>query len=299
MSMDQHRGLSRREALIRGAALYVSTTASTIPSPRSASVKDLVERATRRRRVLRNGVPPPVNPEIDSANLPLNSYEAVLQTAAQSAALAAEAKKLGRQALRDDDRETLECLIWDLERDAGYAQFYWHEFPLGYFGSELNILTLQLPTPPATGEADRFLQKVRQAPAYVDGIRERLDGQLQRRLTAPRAEGVRAYDQFTIEAKEVAATIHANADALAAQPGGGSAAREARLVTAGPLAEALARLGDTIRSDYVPALGEQAKIARAADAPEYFRELARLRISDDLGLAETYQHARDRRIETR
>jgi uncharacterized protein (DUF885 family) len=197
--------------------------------------------------------------------------------------------------LSEDDQETLDCLIWDLERDAGHARFYWHEFPLAYVGSELATLTfLSFPASPARGDQAEFVQKIRQVPAYVDAIRERLNGQLQRMLTAPRAEGVRAYDQFEVEAKEVAAAIHRNAGAIAAQPGGASPAREAQRIAEGPLADAFDRLGDAIRTDYVPALSEQAKLAHAADAPEYFRELSRLRISDDLGLAATHQRARDR-----
>ena len=294
-SIDQRRGLSRREALVAGGSLFLGATAPVLGSQSKATVNGLVERATRRRRALRDGALPPVAPEIFSADLPLNSYEATLEAAAQSAALAAEGKKLRRQQLTEDDRDTLECLIWDLERDAGYARFYWHEFPLGYSGSQLGLLTfLSFPAPLPASEQDGFLQKVSQTPAYVDTICERLIGQLRRGLTAPRAEGIRAYDQFIVEAKEVAAAIQRNADALAAGPGGAAVAREARHVADGPLAEAFGRLGDVIRSDYIPALAEQAKMTLAADAPDYFRELARLRISEDLGLQETYQHARDR-----
>jgi uncharacterized protein (DUF885 family) len=257
-------------------------------------VDDLARRTMGRRRALRDGALPPVAAEIVSANLPLNSNEATLEAAAQSAALAAEAKKVGRQRLSKDDRDTLDALIWDLERDAGYARFYWHEFPLGYSGSELSTLTfLSFGAPPIAGDQDGFLQKVRQTPAYVDAIRERLDGQLQRGLTAPRAEGIRAYGQFMVEAKEVAAAIHRNAEVVAAQDGAESIAREAHRIADTALAEAFGRLKDSIRTDYIPALGEQAKITRATDATDYFRELARLRISDDLDLAETYQRARD------
>lgn len=293
--MGQHRGLNRREALIAGGSVCLAAAAPAIRPRSDTTVNELVERATGRPRALRDGALPPVLPEIAGANLPLNSHEATLETAAQSAAFAAEARKLRRQQLSEDDRETLDCLIWDLERDAGYARFYWHEFPLGYSGSELALLTfLSFPAPPAVGEQAGFLQKVRQAPAYVDAIRERLKGQLQRGLTPPRAEGIRAYDQFMVEAKEVAAAIHRNAEAVAAQTGGASVAREAQQIADGALAEAFGRLGNTIRTDYVPALSDQAKITRAADAPEYFRELSRLRISEDLGLEETYRHARDR-----
>jgi uncharacterized protein (DUF885 family) len=293
--MSQDRGLNRREALAAGAALSLAAKASALGPGPSLTVNDLVQKATDRRRALRDGALPPVMPEIISANLPANSHEATLEAAAQSAALAAEARKLSRRRLSDDDRDTLDCLIWDLERDAGHARFYWHEFPLGYSGSELGLLTFQsFPAPPAAREQIGFVQKVRQAPAYVDGIRERVMGQLERGLTAPRAEGARAYDQFMVEAKEVAATIHRHAEAVAAQPGGAPAAREAQRIADGPLADAFGRLRETIRGDYVPALAEQAKITRAPDAPAYFRELARLRISDDLGLVETLERARGR-----
>lgn len=288
------RGLDRREAFIAGASLCIAGTASARAFPQSSTVNELVERATHRRRALRDGVPPVVADEIAGANLPLNSHEATLEVAAQSAALAAEARRLGRQGLSEDDRDTLECLIWDLDRDAGLARFHWHEFPLGYSGSQLATLGLLLTAPRSIEERAGFLQKVRQAPAYVDAIRERLEGQLQRGLTAPRAEAERAYDQFVVEAKEVAARIHQSAEAVAAQPGGASAAREAQQVADGALAAAFARLEDKIRTAYVPALGEQAKVTRAADAPDYFRELARLRVSDDLDLSETYLRARDR-----
>lgn len=292
--MERHTGLSRRQALVAAAAVCASTSASAFPSDATASVKELVEKATHRRRALRDGAFAPIASEVAGANLPLNSHEATVEAAAQSAALAGEAKRLRRRQLSEDDRDTLDCLIWDLERDAGYARFYWHEFPLGYSGSQLSILTLVLPAPTSSEEEAGFLQKVRQTPAYVDSIRERLEGQLQRGLTAPRAEGVRAYDQFLSEAKEVAATIHRNAEGVAARPGGASAAREARQITNGPLADALGRLGETIRTNYIPALAEQAKVTRAPDAWEYFRELARLRVSDDLGISETYLHARHR-----
>ena len=293
--MGQQKGLNRREALVAGGSVCLAATAPALRPASNATVNELVEKATGRPRALRDGALPPVLPEIGNANLPLNSYEATLDAAAQSAALAAEGRKLRRQQLSEDDRDTLDCLIWDLERDAGYAPFYWHEYPLGYLGSELALLTfLSFPASPAPGEQAGFLQKVRQAPAYVDAIRERLKGQLQRGLTPPHAEGIRAYDQFMVEAKEVAALIHRNAEAVAAQPGGASVAREAKQIADGSLAEAFGRLGDTIRTHYVPALGDQGKITRAADAPEYFRELARLRISEDLGLEETYQHAQDR-----
>lgn len=257
-------------------------------------MNDLAEKATHRRRAVRDGALSPVAPDVAGANLPLNSHEATVDAAAQSAALAIEARKLRHEPMSDDDRDTLECLIWDLERDAGLARFYWHEYPLGYSLSQLAILTLELSTPPAAEERVSFVEKVRQAPAYVDGIRERLTGQVQRSLTPPRAEGVRAYEQFMAEAKEVAATIYRNADAIAAQPGGGSVASEARQIADRALADAFARLQGAIRTHYVPALSEQAKLTRAPDAPDYFRELGRLRISDDLGLAETYREARER-----
>ena len=293
--MGQQKGLNRREALIAGGSVCLAASASGLRPASNATVNELVEKATGRPRALRDGAVPAVLPEIAAANLPLNSYDATLEAAAQSAALAAEARKLRRQQLSEDDRDTLDCLIWDLERDAGYARFYWHEFPLGYLESELGLLTFQaFPAPPEAGEQAQFLQKVRQTPAYVDAIRERLNGQLQRGLTPPRAEGVRAYDQFMVEAKEVAATIHGHAQAVGAQPGGASVAREAQQIAHGPLAEAFGRLGDTIGRDYVPNLSEQAKLTRAADAPQYFRELSRLRISDDLGLEETYRRARAR-----
>ena len=293
--MRQRRDLDRREALIAGGSLFVAAAASASPRPPGAAVRELVEKATSRRRALRDGLTPVVSPEIDAANLPLNAREATAEAAAQSAAMAAEARRLARQPLSEDDRDTLECLVWDLERDTGLAGFHWHEFPLGYFASQLSTLTLAFAAPRASAEGQAgFLQKVRQAPAYVDAIRERLQGQLQRGLTAPRAEGERAYDQFTTEAQEVAASIHRSADAVAAQPGGAAAAREARQIADGALAQALARLGETIRADYVPALTDQAKVTRAADAPDYFRELARLRVSDDLGLSETYHKARER-----
>jgi len=292
--MSQRGGLDRREAFIAGASFCLAGTPPARAFPRSPTVNDLVEKAMRRRRALRDGAPPVVVDEIDGANLPLNSHEATLEVAAQSAAMAAEAKRLGRQQLSEDDRDTLECLIWDLDRDAGLAKFYWHEFPLGYFGSQLSTLSLLFAPPRSIEERAGFLQKVRQAPTYVDAIRERLAGQLQRGLTAPRAEAERAYDQFMVEAKEVAARINRSAEAVAAQPGGASVAREARQVTDGALAAAFARLEGAIRTDYVPATGEQAKVTRAADASGYFRELARLRVSDDLDLSETYQKARDR-----
>lgn len=291
--MTQNSGLNRREALIAGAALCVSKRASAVAPAAKSTVNDLVQRATHRRRALRDGALAPVTPEIASANLPLNSYEDTLEAAVQSARLAEEAKRLRSQVVSEDDRDTLECLIWDLERDAALGQFYWHEFPLGYSGSQLAILSLLFPLSP-TGEQEAYLQKVRQAPAYVDAIRERLSGQLKRGLTAPRAEGVRAYDQFLIEAKEVSAIIHRYAEAFAAQPRGASLAREAQQITDRALAEALGRLGETIRTNYIPALSEQAKLTRAADAPQYFRELALLRTSDDLRLSKTYQHARER-----
>ena len=292
--MHQFEALSRRDALIACGSLCVAARASALPSPPAASVNDLVEKATNRRRAVRDGSLSPVGSEIASANLPLNSHGATVDAAAQSAALAIAAKKLRRQTMSEDDGDTLECLIWDLERDVGLARFYWHEYPLGYSLSQLAMLTLQFSAPPAAKEQAGFLQKVRQAPFYVDGIRERLIGQLERGLTPPRAEGIRAYDQFMIEAKEVAAAIHRNADAIAAQPGGGSAASEIRQVADGPLARAFGRLGAVIRTDYVPALSEQARLALAPDAADYFRELGRLRISDDLGLTETYRKARER-----
>ena len=285
--MDQYAGLSRREALIAGAALCASTRASTVAPSANPTVNDLVQKATHRRRALRDGAFGPVAPEIASANLPLNSHEQTLEAAALSGAVAQEAKRLRSQVLSEDDRDTLECLIWDLERDANLARFYWHEFPLGYSGSQLAILSLLLPLSP-TGEQEAFLRKVRQTPAYVDAIGERLRGQLKRVLTAPRAEGVRAYNQFLIEAKELTATIRRNVEAISAQPGGALVAAEAQQITDRALAGALGRLGETIRTNYIPALSEQARITRAADAPEYFRELARLRISDDLGLSNTY-----------
>jgi uncharacterized protein (DUF885 family) len=293
--MDRKLDLNRREALVAGGTLCLGAAAPALRPKSNATVNGLVEKAIGRRRALRDGALPPVTPEIVGANLPLNSYEVTLEAAAQSAALAAQARKLGRHQLSEDDRDTLDCLIWDLERDAGYAPFYWHEFPLGYVGSELALLTfLSFPASPAVGEQAGFLQKVGQVPAYVDAIRGRLKGQLQRGLTPPRAEGVRAYDQFMVEAKEVAAVIHRSAEAVAAQPGGAPVAREAQRIADGALADAFERLRDTVRTDYVPALDGQAKVTRAVDAPEYFRELARLRISDDLGIEETYQHARDR-----
>jgi uncharacterized protein (DUF885 family) len=257
-------------------------------------VSELVDRATGRRRALRDGALPPVAAEIASANLPLNSHEATLETAARSAVLAAEATKLRQRQLSEDDRDTLECLIWDLERDAAHSRFYWHEFPLGYFGSELSTLSLLFSGPPSADGQQAFLQKVRQAPAYVDAIRERVRGQVQRGLTAPRAEGIRAYGQFMVEAKEVADAIGRSADAIAAEPAGASLAREARQVVERDLAAAFERLKDTIRRQYVPSLRDQAMVTSAADAPDYFRELARSRVSEDLGLGDTHQEAIDR-----
>jgi uncharacterized protein (DUF885 family) len=290
MIMKHREGLDRREALLAGGALCIAGRASA----QNSAVRELVDRATGRRRALRDGAAPVMSVEIARSNLPLNSHEATLEAAAQSRALAAQAKGLARRPISEDDRDTLECLIWDLERDAGVARFYWHEFPLGYSGSQMATLSFQFAAEPSPQDQAQLLQKVRQAPSYVEAIRERLTGQLQRGLTAPRAEGERAWDQFMVEAKEVAARLHRNADAVAAQPAGAALAREIRQVSDGALAEALARLGETIRADYVPALDEQAKVTRAGDAPDYFRELSRLRLSEDLGLAEAYERARDR-----
>jgi len=292
--MNRRPGLDRREALVAGGALCLAGAASALPGPPSAAVSGLVDRATRRRRALRDGAFPVMTPEIAAANLPFNAHEATLEAAAQSSAMAAEARRLARQPMSEDDRDTLECLTWDLERDAGLARFYWHEFPLGYSGSQLATLSLQFAAPASADGQAAFLQKVRQAPSYVDAIRERLDGQLQRGLTAPRAEGARAYDQLLVEAGEVAANIHKTAEAVAAQPGGASAALEARKVADGALAEAFGRLQDAVRTDYLPALGDQAKVTRAAGSADYFRELARLRVSEDLELSETHRQARDR-----
>ena len=292
--MDRYPGLNRREALAAGGSLCLAATSAALPPKAKPGVSELVDRATRRRRALRDSAIPPVTPEIADSNLPLNSHEGTLEAAAQSAALAAEARRLAREPMSEDDRDTLDCLLWDLDREAGYARFYWHEFPLGYSGSQLAILGLLFPQPPAPLEPGAFVQKVRQAPAYVDAIRERLNGQTRRDLTAPRAEGLRAYGQFMTEAKEAANAIHRKAGALAANPGGTSAAKEARQIADGPLAAALDRLGDTIRSDYIPVLGEQGKLARAADAPDYFRELGRLRIPEELRIDESHQEARYR-----
>src|SRR4051812_10797800 len=161
--MNDHWDLTRRGALIAGGSLCLGTKTSVMRPGWSTIVDDLARRTMGRRRALRDGALPPVAAEIVSANLPLNSNEATLEAAAQSAALAAEAKKVGRQRLSKDDRDTLDALIWDLERDAGYARFYWHEFPLGYSGSELSTLTfLSFGAPPIAGDQDGFLQKLRQ-----------------------------------------------------------------------------------------------------------------------------------------
>jgi uncharacterized protein (DUF885 family) len=292
--MNQRRGLDRREALIAGGALCVAASAPPPARSQGSAVSGLVEKATRRRRALRDGAFPAVTRDIAGANLPLNGHEATLDAAAQSQAMAAEARRLGRQPMSEDDRDTLDCLIWDLERDAGLARFYWHEFPLGYSGSQLSTLSLQFAAPASPEDWPGFLRKVRQAPAYVEAIRERLNGQLQRGLTAPAAEGARAYDQLLVEAREVTANIQKAADAIAVQPGGGSLAREARKIADGALAEAFARLEAAVRMDYLPALGDQAKVTRAEGAADYFRELARLRVSEDLDPAETYGQARER-----
>jgi uncharacterized protein (DUF885 family) len=292
--LNQLGALNRREALIAGGSLCLAAAGPEIALAGRQSVHELVNRAIGRRRSLRDGVPTVVSPEIAAANLPLVSHEATLDAAAQSSVLATQAKELRHHRLSADDRDTLECLIWDLERDAGIARFYWHEYPMGFVGSELSTLTLQFLAPPAADQHAPFLQKLGQASAYVDGIRERLSGQLTRKLTAPRAEGVRAYEQSLVEAKEVAATVRRAAQGLAAQNGGASAAQEAQRIVGGPLAEALGRLCDMIRTDYVPALEERAGIIRAPDVDDYFRELARVRVSDELTLEDTNHKARER-----
>src|SRR4029078_4853425 len=64
-------------------------------------------------------------------------------------------------------------------------------------------------------------------------------------------------------------------------------------IVGGPLATAFAELGETLEHPYVPALSEQSRMARAAEAPGYFRGLGLARISDEFDLAEIHDTARE------
>lgn len=285
---DDVKGLSRREVLGAAAAAISVTAAGPIgKSQPSVQLDKLVELATDRPRALRDGSMPYVTHEIQRARLPINSHEGTQDVAARSAALARQARSLRSTNLSPAEQDTLETLIWDLDCDVELARFYWHQFPLGYSASQLSSLNFGFLAPPPAAEASEFLERVRQAPAYVDGIRERLKGQIQRGLTAPRAEGVRAFDQFQVEAKEVEASIRKCADAVHSP----AIKREVAQILSGALAVAFTRLSDTIKDEYIPALNEQAKMTRSPDANEFFRAMTKVRTSDAIDLQTAHEAA--------
>ena len=281
--------LTRREALCAGSTLCLAAALPAQSDPPGAAVARLLAEATAKPRAMRDGSPPFSDPDGQKGHLPDNSHDFATATAVRSKALANRAKHLRGRHLSQQDRETLEALIWDLERDAGLAPFYFHEFPLGYSGSQLASLNLHFITTPADPDPAEYLARVRQVPAYVDNIRFRLLGQVERGLTVPRAEAVRALDQLRIETKELAATLRAATD-KGASP---AFQRDVQQFVEGPLAKAFAALEETLRQRYIPRLTERSRMALAEDAPAYYRQLSQARVSDDLDLASTHETAKD------
>ena len=285
--------LTRRDALYAGTSFCLAASFPVGSIAAGNPVDLLVAEAMRAPRAMRDGGRPYSDPAGQKGRLPDNSYDYAVETAKRSRTVAGHARHLRAAHLSTPDRETLEALIWDLDRDVGLAPFYYHEFPLGYSSSQLASLTLQFFPPPGP-DAAGYLARARQAPAYVENIRRRLLGQLELGLTAPRAEGIRALEQFRTESGEVSKALLAAADSAEKGNAGDQAfGRELTQIVGGPLATAFAELGETLEHRYVPALSEQSRMARAEDAPGYFRELALARISDEFDLAGIHDTARE------
>lgn len=279
--------VTRREALYAGTSVCLAASLPSIGA--SDTVAAVVAEATRLPRAMRDGARPYSDTTGQEGHLPDNSRDYAVETARRSRSAAARARRLRATRFSPADRETLDTLLWDLERDVALAPFYYHEFPLGYSNSQLASLTLQFLAPPAKDEGDEYLARARQAPAYVDNIRLRLLGQLERHLTVPRAEGERALEQFRKESKEVAATLAAAAKGELRNSAFG---RDLNGIVAGPLAAAFAALGETLERKYIPTLTDQSRVAGAEDSSHYFRELMNARLSDPLDMETMHEAAK-------
>ena len=129
----QSVSLSRRSILLASVA---GAAACATAQPESNRLgPDFVEELLPLPRAFRDGVAP-YGP---SGGLPDNSFDFHQQSVARSREWVGRARTLRRNA-HSDDRETLDVLIWDLERDIALADYYWHPFPLGYANSQLTLL---------------------------------------------------------------------------------------------------------------------------------------------------------------
>ena len=280
--------LTRREALASVSSVCVAAALPAPPEAHGDTADRLIAEATREPRAMRDGSRPFSEADRQADRLPDNSIAGTVDTARRSREFLSRASRISSRHLPSAQRDALDTLVWDLGCDVAAEPFYYREFPLGYSFSQLVSLTLQFLASANADSIGNYLAKARQAPTYVDNIRLRLLGQLQRNLTVPRAEGERAVAQFRKESKEVA-----NALAAAAAANGGAFASELTQIIAGPLAASFAALAETLERKYVPALAEQSRMARGDGAKAYFRILSNARLSDQLDIASVHQMATD------
>lgn len=288
--MNRHdSNLSRRRVLAAAGSLGVTAL---VPNIGMAATDDtiagLIAEMDRSPRAMRDGFPPPRGSDAPDTTLPDNSHEQCLASAARSRELAARARRLRARTADPDEAETLDVLIWDLDRDSALAPFYWHEFPLGYLGSQVGLLSRELQVGEGDDARSAFLSRLRQAPRFVEHIQLRLLGQVERRLTAPRAEVVRALAALRTHRQRLMDALMALSNAA-----NSGFETETRNLVQGPLAASFEALVQAIERDYLPHVDESSAVTKAEDARAYQHELLRHRVSDGLEPMAEHQAAKE------
>lgn len=280
--------LTRRSVLFAGAVSAAGCT-STASGDGAPLAHDFVEQLLTDPRAMRDGAIP-YGP---SGGLPDNSFEFHQQSASRAGDWLARARIMRARA-SGPEVETLDVLIWDLERDVALRDYYWHPFPLGYANSQLTLVVGAVEMASTIGEihCEPAAADIRYAPRFVDNITAKLVGQVERGLTVPAAEAVRALEATRQVAAQLQAIATRAAESEAAPACVSGVRRDLVAMINGPLAAAIARLQSALTDRYLAGVDETSRLALAEDAQDYHAKLIELRTSHRATPAEEYEAAR-------
>jgi uncharacterized protein (DUF885 family) len=125
---------------------------------------------------------------LPAESMPDMTFAAAQERAGSARDLLGRMERLDKAALDDDDRLTLESLMWDLEVAAGAPKVFWHTFQLMPAWNELMVTQLALEEQPlaTAGDRERYLHLVSLWPRFFGQCREVLLEQRRRGVLVPR-----------------------------------------------------------------------------------------------------------------
>ena len=127
---------------------------------------------------------------IPTTRLPGLSLEHFETRAAEAQKLLYRLQAVDTEALTHAEWIAFESMRWDLEIIAETPEHYWLITPITPYamnavGTHMVFRTFAFET---AADAERYLDLVRQYPAFVDALRAKLEGQMERGIVLPRVE---------------------------------------------------------------------------------------------------------------